>query len=84
MMRIIEIRLAKKFGGSWIACEAPGVEPAFPEPNGKQNAIDYARGRFGGSNGEIHVYHETGAAIVDKILIEAGGQHDQACFSRLA
>ena len=36
-MRTIEIRPSAKFGGAWIAVEAPGVEPAFPEPDGKQN-----------------------------------------------
>ena len=48
-MTIIEVRPCNKFKGAWVAFEAPGVEPAFPDPNGKQDAIDYARGRFGGS-----------------------------------
>jgi len=69
-MRIIEIRPTKQFGGSWIAFEAPGVAPAFPGPNGKQAAIDYACQRFGGSRGEIHVYDDTGENIVAKIPMD--------------
>jgi hypothetical protein len=38
-MKIIEIKPTKKFGGSWCAEEAPGVEPAFPGPTGKHYAI---------------------------------------------
>jgi hypothetical protein len=51
-MRIIEIHPSKTPRG-WTAFEAPGVEPTFPGPTGKQIAIDYAGGRFGGSRGEI-------------------------------
>lgn len=76
-MRVIEIRPAKKFGDSWTAFEAPGVEPTFPGPNGKQNAIEYARGRFGGSRGEIHVYDETGQAVIDVITVDGGSGYGQ-------
>ena len=77
-MRTIEIRPTKKFNGSWVAFEAPGVEPAFPGPNGKQNAIDYARGRFGGSRGEIHVYGDDASTIERRIVIDGRGQYPQA------
>jgi hypothetical protein len=38
-MRIVEIRPSKRPRG-WCAFEAPGVELAFPGPDGKQDAID--------------------------------------------
>jgi len=38
-MNVIEVRPCKKFKGAWVVFEAPGVEPAFPDPNGKQDAI---------------------------------------------
>ena len=72
-MRIIEVRPSKRFGGSWTASEGPGVEPAFPGPNGKQKAIDYARNsRFGGSRGEIHVFDEAGENVVETIAVDGG------------
>ena len=43
-MKVIEVRPSRKFKDAWVAFEAPGVGPAFPDPNGKQDAIDYARG----------------------------------------
>jgi len=71
--RMIEIRFSRKFGGSWTASEGPGVEPAFPGPNGKQKAIDYARNsRFGGCRGEIHVYDESGENVVETIAVDGG------------
>jgi hypothetical protein len=33
---VIKIGPVKKFGGAWCAFEAPGVEPAFTGPSGKQ------------------------------------------------
>ena len=68
----------KKFNGAWIAFEAPGVEPAFPGPNGKQNAIDYARGRFGGSRGEIRVYGDDATTIERSIVVDGRGQYPQS------
>ncbi len=76
-MKVIEIRPCEKFKGAWVAFEAPGVEPAFPDPNGKQDAIDYARGRFGGSRGEIHVYGDDGSTIERRIVIDGRGQYPQ-------
>jgi len=77
-MKIIEVRPSKRFGGAWVAFEAPGVEPTFPGPNGKQDAISYASQRFGGSTGELHVYDDAGTAVVEKIPIDGRGQYGQA------
>lgn len=77
-MRIIEVRPTPKFGGAWLSFEREGVEPAFVEPNGKRKAIDYAKQRFGGSKGEVHVYDESGLTIGDKIAIDGHGQYCQA------
>ena len=66
-MRIIEIRPGKKFRGSWLAFEAPRVEPAFSTSDPEMDAIDYAWNRFGGSTGEIKVYDEAGENIVERI-----------------
>jgi hypothetical protein len=76
-MKIIDIKPTKKFGGAWCAEEAPGVEPAFPGPSGKQQAIDYARNcRFGcTSGGEIHVYDEKGEMVVEVIKVERQDQY---------
>ena len=80
MMRIIEIRPSRKFPGAWAAAEAPGAEPGFATGTPKADAISYALGRFGGALGEIHVYDETGAAIADKVVIEAGGSTVRLAF----
>ena len=50
--------------------EANGVEPAFATSTPKADAISYARGRFGGSRGAIHVYDEAGENLVEKIAID--------------
>ncbi len=76
-MKVIEVRPCEKFKGAWVAFEAPGVEPAIPDPNGKQDAIDYARGRFGGSRGEIQVYCNDGSTIERSIVIDGRGQYPQ-------
>jgi len=60
--------LLKKIDGFWTAYQGQGVEPAFAGPNGKSDAISYARGRFGGGpNGEIHIYSEKGDTLVEVI-----------------
>lgn len=69
-MRIIEVRPSKKFRDAWAAVEALGVEPAFATNPPKADAINYARGRFGGASGEIHVYDEAGKDIVAKITMD--------------
>src|SRR4029077_3952076 len=74
---IMEVRPCRKFKGAWVAFEAPGVEPAFPGPDGKEDAIGYARGRFGGSRGEIHVFGDHGSTIESSIVIDGRGQYPQ-------
>ncbi len=76
-MKIIEVRFVTKFGGSWAAIEASGVEPAYPGRHGKQNAIDYAKNRFGGAEGEVHVYNPAGDAIEEKIPINGRDRYSQ-------
>ena len=76
-MNPIEIRPSRKFEGAWVAFGTPGVEPAFPGPTGKQNAIDYARDRFGGSRGEIHVYDDDATTIERSVVIDGRGQYPQ-------
>jgi len=76
-MTTIEIKPSKRPRG-WCAFETPSVEPAFPDPNGKQNAIDYARGRFGGSRGEIHVYCDDGSTVERSTVIDSLGQYPQS------
>ena len=75
-MKTIKVLRSKKLTG-WTAFEAPGVEPTFPGPNGKQNAIDYARGRFGGSHGEIHVYDDAGENVIERIVVDGGSGYGQ-------
>ena len=76
-VRIIEVRPSKKLGG-WIAFEAPGVEPAFTGPFGKQDAISFAASRFNGNTGEVRVYDEFGLTLLDTITIEGRGHYPQA------
>jgi hypothetical protein len=53
-MTIIEIR---PHPWGWKACEAPGVEPVFPN---KDQAIDYAQNRACFRSGEIQILDSTG------------------------
>jgi len=76
-MKIIKVRPCDRFKGAWSAFEAPGVEPAFAEPDAKRKAIDYASQRFGGSSGEVHVYDATGEMIERKIVIDGRGQYQK-------
>jgi len=71
-MKIIKIIPCKKWGGSWTAFEAPGVEPTYSGPTGKDRAISYARNcRFGGGAGEIHICDdEAGENVVEIIKID--------------
>jgi hypothetical protein len=68
-LKIIEVRPSKKFKGAWVAFEAPGVVPAFKTGDPKADAIDYAKGRFGGGSGEIHIYDDAGETIIEKMPI---------------
>ena len=69
-MRPVEIPPTKNFGGGWVAFEGPGVEPVFAGLNGKRDAINYARGRFGAGSGEIRVYDDAGEKVAEIIQIE--------------
>ena len=69
-MTTIEVRPSKKFGGAWAAVEAPGVQPAFVGSRAREYALSYARGRFGGRSGAIHLYDPTGAVIEETIQID--------------
>jgi hypothetical protein len=75
-MKTIKIRPSKRFAG-WTAFKAPGVAPTFPGPNGKHNAIDYARGRFGGSSGEIGIYDDAGETVIETIKVDGGPGYGQ-------
>jgi hypothetical protein len=35
-------------------------------------ALDYAKTRFGGASGEMHVYNETGEAVLEKFIMDSG------------
>ena len=71
-MRIIEVRPTKKLGGGWISFEAPGAEPVFED---KASALSYAKRRFGGAAGEIHIYDDAGENIILRIPIDGGIQY---------
>ena len=58
-----------------VTFEAPGVEPAFAAPDAKQQAIDYACGRFGGGAGDVHGAGDDAATIERSIVIEGRGQY---------
>jgi hypothetical protein len=77
-MKTVEVRPSQKFAGAWIAFDAPGVEPAFATNDPKADAINYARGRFGGSCGEIHVYDDAGTNIIEKIVMDGRTKYTQA------
>ena len=71
-MRLIEVRPMKRFKGPWTAFEAPGVEPSFGT---RQEAIDYARQRFGGGAGKIHIYDDAGEKIEQTVTIDSRGKY---------
>jgi hypothetical protein len=66
-MKIIEVRPSRRFEKYWEAFQGKGVQPAF---HSKEDAIEYARRRFGGGTGEIHVYDDVGENIIEKIPID--------------
>lgn len=74
-MKIIRILPTNKFGGSWCAFEAPGVEPCYPGSRGKELAISYAKNRFGATSGEVEVYADDGITIVETIPVDDGGKY---------
>jgi len=66
-MKIIEIRPSRRFRYHWEACESEGVQPTFA---GKQDALDYAMGRFRGAAGEIHVYSEDSSTVAETMIVD--------------
>ena len=55
-----------------MAFEEPGVKPAFQD---KASAPEYAKTRFGGAAGEIHVHDEAGENIVGNISMDGRGKY---------
>lgn len=81
-MRVIKVCPVAWFRGAWKTLQGTGVERIFPWPNGKQKAIDHARGLFGDASGEIHVYADDGATVIETIQIDAGtSTSEQGHFS---
>jgi len=72
-MKVIEIRLSKKFKGVWVAFEVSGVEPAFIAFDAKRKVVDYACQRFGGGAGEVQVYSDDAVTIERSIAIDGRG-----------
>jgi hypothetical protein len=73
-MRIIEVRSSKRFKGAWVAFEDPGVHPAFATGTPKADALGYAKNRFRGGGGELHVYSDDGESIIERIVIADRGE----------
>jgi len=68
-MKIIQIRPSKRFRYHWESFESDGIQPTFAS---KGNALDYAKTRFGGAAGEIHVYDGAGDNVTEKIRMDSG------------
>ncbi len=73
-MKIIQVRPSRKFPRYWEAAEGRGVQPAYRE---RDDAISYAKARFGGSHGEIHVYDYVGKEVIEKIAVDGGSGYGQ-------
>ena len=73
-IRIIKVLPSDRWQGSWESYESDGVQPTYRK---KEDAIDYACQRFGGSSGEVHVYDATGTTIERKINIDGRGQYQK-------
>jgi len=59
-MTVIELR-PHRWG--WKACEAPGVEPVFPE---KDHALEYAQDRACFRSGEVRIFDLSGG--VERVI----------------
>ena len=70
-MRVIKVCPVGWFRGAWKTLQGTGMGPIFPWPNGKQKAIDYARALFGDASGEIQVYDDDGARVIETLQIDA-------------
>jgi len=71
-MKIISVRPSKRFRYHWEADDGEGTQPTFA---GKRDALDYARSRFGGITGEIHIYSQDGSSVEEKIIVETGSSN---------
>lgn len=58
MKHIIDVRPHR--GRFWKAFEAPGVQPYYIGPNGKDHAIDYATQRLAARVGLVRVWNAAG------------------------
>ena len=67
-VKIIQIKPSKRFRYHWESFESEGVQPTFAS---RDNALDYAKTRFGGAAGEIHVYDETGETVIEKLIMDS-------------
>ena len=66
---IIKVCPVVWFPGAWKTFQGSGIAPIFPWPKGREKAIDYARGRLGDGSGEIQVYDDEGARVIETIQI---------------
>ena len=78
LVRIIQVRPSQRFPRYWEAFEGKGVQPAYRD---RDDAISYAKGRFGGSHGEIHVYDYAGKEVIEKIAVDGGSGYGQRAAS---
>ena len=74
-MRIIRVQPSQRFPRYWEAAEGDGPQPAFRDRN---DAITYAKGRFGQSCTEIHVYDYGGNEVVEKITVNGRSRYGQS------
>ena len=62
--RVIQVRPSQnprwKKQGGWEVFEADGVSPVYCGPNGREQALSYARQRAGYGRAEIQVLDESG------------------------
>jgi hypothetical protein len=71
-MRVIKVYPVVWFSGAWKTLEATATHcPIFPWPNGRQKAIDHARCQFSDAAGEIHIYDDDGASVIETLQIDS-------------
>jgi hypothetical protein len=69
-LTIFEVR---PFRGGWRCFESEGVKPYFTGPGGRENAVDYGKGRTAHRHGEIRVLNAAGE-IEEAIRFDARTQ----------